>query len=231
MNLWQRVVTGDGLRRTRFHDYEERAARLAALAGLPRAAATAALLKLFGWRPEMPWLGFSAVHCIEQLLQPQWSLLEFGSGMSTIWFARRVARIVSIETDAEWHGRVKALLRNRGLSDRVECRLVPATLEGLSSTLPQGFDFALVDGTSRDVATGLALSVVKPGGYIYLDNSDVPWPDYRSAREQLLEAQDPTSKARFFTDFCDGHVGVTQGLLIEVRASDIRSRDEETRGC
>ena len=46
MTLWQRVVTGDGLRRTRFHDYEERAVGLAALwTALPRAATTTALLE------------------------------------------------------------------------------------------------------------------------------------------------------------------------------------------
>ena len=231
MTGWQRVVTGDGLRRTRFHDFEERAAGLAAIAGLPRAATTAALLKLFGWRPEMPWLGFSAVRSIERLLRPEWRLLEFGSGMSTVWFARRVAKVVSIETDADWHGRVAARLQRRGLSERVEHWLVPPNLEGLSSTLPQGFDFALVDGMSRDVATALALSVVKPGGYIYLDNSDVPSAEYKTAREQLLEARDPASKVGFFTDFCDGHVGVTQGLLVAVRASGILARDDETLAC
>ena len=214
MTLWQRVITGDGRRRTRFHDYEQRACGLGALVGLPRAAATAALLKAFGWRPELPWLGFSAVTCIEQLLQPHWCLLEFGSGMSTVWFARRVGQIVSIETDPEWHSRVTALLRNRGLSERVESRLVPASLEGLASTLPRGVDFALVDGTSRDVATALALSVVKPGGYIYLDNSDVRALEYTEARKQLLSV---ASAARFFTDFCDGQVGVTQGLLVQTR--------------
>jgi len=214
VNLWQRVITGDGLRRTRFHDYEQRACGLGALIGLPRAAVTAALLKVFGWRPDAPWLGFSAVTCIEQLVQPDWCLLEFASGMSTVWFARRVGQIVSIETNPEWHSRVTALLLNRGLSERVEHRLVPASLDGLAQTLPRGFDFALVDGTARDVATALALSVVKPGGYIYLDNSDVPALEYREARKQLLNA---ASTARFFTDFCDGHVGVTQGLLVQTR--------------
>ena len=96
--------------------------------------------------------------------------------MSTIWFARRVAKIVSIETDAEWHGRVTALLQNRGLSERVEPGWFPK-LGGSVVDASRGFDFALVDGTSRDVATALALSVVRPGGYIYLDNSDVPCPN------------------------------------------------------
>jgi hypothetical protein len=214
VTLWQRVISGDGRRRTRLHDHEQRACSLQALVGLPRAAATGALLKAFGWRPEAPWLGFSAVRCIEQLLQPHWCLLEFGSGMSTIWFARRVGQIVSIETNPEWHSRVTTLLLNRGLSERVENRLVPVSLEGLASTLPRVFDFALVDGSSRDVATALALSVVKPGGYIYLDNSDVPALEYRDARKQLLNA---AATARLFTDFCDGQVAVTQGLLVQTR--------------
>jgi hypothetical protein len=221
MTPWRRVVSGDGLRRTRLHDYDGCAVRLAALGGLPRAAATAAMLKIFEWRPERPWLGFSAIRCIDYLLQPHWRLLEFGSGNSTVWFARRVSRIVSIETNAEWHRRVKALLVHRGLSERVETHLVPASLEGVSATLSRDFDFALVDGeTSRHVAAALAVAAVKPGGYVYLDNSDGLWAEHRAARQQLLEASDPGSKPRFFTDFCDGQIGVTQGLLVQTATPD-----------
>jgi predicted O-methyltransferase YrrM len=110
---------------------------------------------------------------------------------------------------------VKTQLLHLGLSERVEIRLVPASLEGLSATLSQDFDFALVDGeTSRHVAAALAVAAVKPGGYVYLDNSDGLWPEHRAARQQLVEANDPGSRPRFFTDFCDGQIGVTQGLLV-----------------
>jgi predicted O-methyltransferase YrrM len=173
------------------------------------------MLNIFKWRPEKPWRGFSAVRCIDHLIQPHWRVLEFGSGMSTVWFARRVSRIVSIETNAEWHKRVKALLVRRGLSERVDARLVPRSLEGVSATLSRDFDFALVDGeTSRDVAAALAVAMVKPGGYVYLDNSDGLWAEHRVARRELLEASDPGSRPRFFTDFCDGQIAVTQGLLV-----------------
>jgi predicted O-methyltransferase YrrM len=179
------------------------------------------MLKVFQWRPERPWLGFSAIRCIDHLLQPHWRLLEFGSGMSTVWFARRVSMIVSIETNAEWHRRVKTLLFHRGLTQRVESRLVPASLEGVSATLSREFDFALVDGeTSRQVAVALAVAAVKPGGYVYLDNSDGLWAEYRAARQQLLEASHRGSKPRFFTDFCDGQIGVTQGLLVRTATLD-----------
>ena len=224
MSLWQRVVCGDGLRRTRFHDREGCFVDLAALGGLPRAAATAALLKLFAWRPETPWLGFRAIRRIDHLLQPHWRLLEFGSGMSTVWFARRVSHIVSVETNFEWQARVNALLDHRGLSQRVEQRLVPKSLEGLSATLPRDFDFVLVDGETRDVAAELAVAAVKPGGYIYLDNSDVPWADHMAARQRLLDAREPSSPAIFFTDFCHGQIAVTQGLLVKVRTSGLHSR-------
>jgi hypothetical protein len=129
VTLLRRIVSGDGLRRTRFHDYENHRVGVASLPGLPRAITTAGLLRFFGWRPELPWLGFSAVRTIDHLLQRHWQVLEFGSGMSTLWFARRVAKTVTIETDAAWHTRVNALLQKRRLSHRVESHLVPTTLD------------------------------------------------------------------------------------------------------
>jgi putative heme iron utilization protein len=47
--------------------------------------------------PNWPWLTKEAILLLERLLRPDDIGLEFGSGRSTIWFAERVEKLISIE--------------------------------------------------------------------------------------------------------------------------------------
>src|SRR5438128_557439 len=105
--LLSRIVTGDGLRKTRFHSYNGNLIDIAGLAYLPSSALSTFLLKTVGYRQQTPWLGYRAVRRLRTLLQPEWNALEFGSGMSSLFLAKRCKTVVSIESDKEWHGRVK----------------------------------------------------------------------------------------------------------------------------
>lgn len=49
--------------------------------------------------PDAPGLSPEAVSLLSTLLEPTHAGLEWGSGRSTIWFARRVAELVSVEHD------------------------------------------------------------------------------------------------------------------------------------
>jgi hypothetical protein len=77
------------------------------------------------------------------------------------------------------------------------------------------FDFALVDGDGRDSAMETALAVVRPGGYVYLDNADVPWDSHRTARELALSS----GPAEWFVDFTPFAVFVSTGVLVRVATS------------
>lgn len=52
-----------------------------------------------------------AVSYLDGLLRADDVLLELGSGASTAWYASRVGRVVSLEPDARWAGRVIQELR------------------------------------------------------------------------------------------------------------------------
>ena len=58
-----------------------------------------------------------------------------------------------------------------------------------------------------------AVRVVRPGGHVYVDNSDVPDIDHRSAVATLLEAAAGVER---FIGLCPGTVAVNQGLLIRL---------------
>ncbi|HWZ92235.1 MAG TPA: hypothetical protein VNW92_25400, partial [Polyangiaceae bacterium] len=84
---YQRLVTGDGLRRSRFHTYQGQLLDPGAFAYLPHCVSSVLLLKLFGYRQHVPWLGFRVVRRLQTLIRPDFRILEFGSGMSSLFFA------------------------------------------------------------------------------------------------------------------------------------------------
>ena len=127
-----------------------------------------------------PWLTPAAIRLLETLLRPSDRGVEFGSGRSTIWFAQRVAALTSVEHDEQWHAKVSAELKARGL-DNVDYVLArpdqPVERGGESryarSALEFGdasVDFALIDGHYRDHSAKFILPKIKPGGMLIIDN-------------------------------------------------------------
>jgi len=212
--LISRLVRGDPRRRTRFHDFEGNLIPLRAVVDLVPSLLTAIARKA-GRRGWWPWLPYPVVRHLERLLQPSWTVLEFGSGGSTLWLAERVARVVSHEHDPAWYRRVSEKLGAEGRRN-VTLKLIESR-EAYIAPEPApapGFDFVLVDGHWRDGCARAAVRLVRPGGLVYFDNSDVPDPDHRSAVATLLGAAD---ESRRFIGFCPGQIAANQGLLVRIR--------------
>src|SRR5690349_10957027 len=86
------------LRKTRFHDEKGNLVSFPYLVTHgPLALLSLINLKLFGVRAEKPWLSYAAINEIDQFLTPEKTVLEFGSGMSTIWFAKKSNQVYSVE--------------------------------------------------------------------------------------------------------------------------------------
>jgi hypothetical protein len=217
-NLISRVVRGDGMRKTRFHNYDGKAIDLGGFVHLPNCIWTTVWKKATGKRPEVPWLGYRAIDRLSHLIQRDWRVLEFGAGMSTLWFAQRCGSIVSVEDDEHWFRTMQQLLEKRGIR---HASLILSSEESYPypKEVTGRFDLVLVDGKQRDRCMRTALSVVKDQGYIYLDNSDVPYPEFQTAKELLLSAALSKEKIEVFNDLCPTQVSVQQGVLAQVHSS------------
>src|SRR5947207_1419073 len=51
---------------------------------------------------ELPWFSYAAIDFLEGWLKPQMTVCEYGSGGSTLFFARRVKSVYSIEDNPKW---------------------------------------------------------------------------------------------------------------------------------
>jgi predicted O-methyltransferase YrrM len=144
--------------------------------------------------PDAPWLTEPAVLFLETWLKPGDVGLEWGSGRSTVWFARRVGHLVSVEDNREWFDLVGAMLANDNLGARVDRRYVPCDLaeqdepdshpyaDVTSKIADRSLDFALVDGNIRAACFRNVLPKIKPGGLLILDNANRYVPNYVGGR-------------------------------------------------
>jgi hypothetical protein len=149
---------------------------------------------------DFPYFTKNATEWLNKFLTPQMKVFEWGSGSSTIFFAKRVSQIFSIEYNKTWASKMKWYM---WLKDVKNCQLfyVPSeknqmkgdikNLSECRSTSPTHqdetyrnyvnkitkfqtdyFDIIVVDGRARPSCLVLARKYVRVGGYIILDDSE-----------------------------------------------------------
>jgi len=212
--LLQRIVQGDLRRRTRLHDYAGNRIDAGGLVHLPSCLFWTLACRV-GWRPVRPWLGYRAVRRLARLIQPDWRILEFGSGLSTVWFAERAGLVVAIDENPDWYEIVRQGLARRRITN-VDYHLAEEREDYVSvpGYPDRTFDLAIVDGRWRARSAEKALRAVRPGGFIYFDNSDVPDEDHQIAKGILLAGAH--GQPEIFVDLTPFQFCVNQGLLVRV---------------
>ncbi len=143
----------------------------------PRYAVDRIRLSIFEARhPGAPWLTPDAVAFLESWLRPDHAGIEYGSGRSTLWFARRVGHLISIEHNPAWFDKIKADLKQHGAAN-VALLFCDANtedyLQPILDLAERSIDFALVDGASarRDACALALLDKLRPGGVLIIDDS------------------------------------------------------------
>lgn len=137
--------------------------------------------------PEAPWFAPDSLPFIDSILRPHFIGFEWGAGRSTLWFAARIADLTSVESNRDWFDDVRRGLAEEGASGKVDLRLAAVhSRHDFSSEEREGylapiaeypahyFDFVLIDGLFRRECLLAALPKVKPGGYLIVDNADLP---------------------------------------------------------
>ena len=121
----------------------------------------------------LPWIPYAAVDFLAERMAPEMSVLELGAGHSTLFFMRRVARVVSIEHDRSWIQWVRARAAPNVTLLEADGRTAEAYLAPLRAT-DDRFDLILVDGAHRNEAFTAALGRLSAAGVILLDDSRRP---------------------------------------------------------
>jgi len=185
------------------------------------------MIKLINYRGSIPWISYDAIKFIEHEIKNRpCKVLEFGSGMSTVWFAKNSIEIYSVENNAYWYKEILNKL-SKFKGNNIEYKLIESRDEYSKFAIDKKnyFDVMLVDGPWRKECLENHLDSVKSTGIIYLDNTDAnsssgDLGEIDDATKVLLKfAQNNNANVTHFTDFSPGCLFVTEGLLVKLPQS------------
>lgn len=131
----------------------------------------------------LPWWSFSAIREADRLF-PGKLIFEWGSGGSTLRYAKKGAHITAIEDDDIWMVAVQKALQQAGVADRVTIKYIPFNFDqpahfadsSYCQALSNGhWDVVIIDGqdkTFRERITCFrqAEPLMKPGSIILVDD-------------------------------------------------------------
>jgi hypothetical protein len=119
----------------------------------------------------LPWYTYPAIDFLADQDYSGASVLEFGAGQSTLWWARRAREVVATESDPDWYARLA-----RAVPPNATLLRLPLSLEGLQSHLGERtFDVVVVDGQERLLAAREAARRVSLRGAVVVDDSEGFW--------------------------------------------------------
>ncbi len=124
----------------------------------------------------LPWMTYPFIESIGSQLNCKHEIFEFGCGSSTFFFAKKVGKVVSLETNAKWCEIMKIKLHELNI-DNVEIILMTDGLENSAyenyiKNSAQKFDFIIVDSLKRYECVKNSYEFLKPGGSLILDDSE-----------------------------------------------------------
>lgn len=169
--MLKKIISAGDDRRSRFHTEDNIFIGWPSVCcETPIVAAQKIRAGITGRRPVAPWWPLPAIREVEKRLNPSMRAIEFGSGSSSIWIAKRVGSLICREHNEEW----AIITRKRLGSERVENCEVQHRSDHSYFFLEPGynFDFAVVDGEFRWKCLHALSGRMNPGGMIYFDNSD-----------------------------------------------------------
>lgn len=116
----------------------------------------------------LPWFTYPAIEYLKQLDLSKKTVLEWGCGYSSLFFAQRVSFIDSIEDDSNWYNEIKGKLPvNAALHLVTEANYV-----SIAESLGKKYDIIIIDAKHRDECAKIACNYLNEGGIIIIDNSD-----------------------------------------------------------
>lgn len=149
-----------------------------------------------------PWLTLPAINYLKKITKPGMLVFEYGSGGSTLFFAKTVDKVITIEHDPSWGKKVEQAVKDRGYYN-VKIDIIQPHYNNSSLVLDTSdpnsyfsgdenlskykfddyvksidkypdhyFDIILIDGRARASCIKKAVSKINKNGYIILDDAE-----------------------------------------------------------
>lgn len=142
--------------------------------------------------PHNPWLTSQAISILDKIIKAEDIGAEFGSGRSTLWLAKRLAHLTSVESNDDWFAKVDNDIKQSDVRHKIDYFLIKDQqkyADFASNFADNSLDFCLVDGINRDNCALNLLNKLKIGGILVIDNINVYFPqkNIRSPNSRSIE--------------------------------------------
>lgn len=119
----------------------------------------------------IPWLPFCVIKILEERIQADFSVFEYGSGHSTLWLSERVGQVISVEHDQSWYSHIRSSLEAKSNVTYLSKNLSDGSYTDEILNHKNAFDLIIIDGRERVTCAKNALESLKADGVILWDNS------------------------------------------------------------
>lgn len=131
----------------------------------------------------LPWVTYSFIDFISNRLTKDMVIFEYGSGNSTLWYAKKVKQVISVEHNKDWFNNIENKMPNNVKLYYQEL-IYGGQYSTFSVNLDKKFDIIIVDGRDRVNCIKNAINSIKFNGIIVLDDSERK--EYQSGIDFLL---------------------------------------------
>jgi len=131
----------------------------------------------------IPWFTYPAIDFLAGRLNKNLKVFEFGSGNSSLFFAKRVSSITSVEHNKEWFEKIKNSLPENSVIHHVESKSSEQYLQPFIK-IGRKFDIIIIDGIFRNECLIESINFLAGESVIILDDSERV--DYAEGKNFLL---------------------------------------------
>ncbi|MGB4924558.1 MAG: class I SAM-dependent methyltransferase [Candidatus Nitrotoga sp.] len=115
----------------------------------------------------IPWYTYPTIEYLVSLDFSGSKILEFGSGASSIWWARRAESVLAVEHNKEWFA-----TSARNIVANLKIILAESKSDYLVAATGGKFDVVIIDGIHRHRCAETVSDILAADGLVILDNSD-----------------------------------------------------------
>jgi hypothetical protein len=124
----------------------------------------------------IPWYTYPCMDFLRQRSYEGKTVLEFGGGQSTLWWAHRARQVVTLEGDPEWYDKIKGRMPANVDLFLVSMESPERCVSEVSRILDAGsygtFDLIIIDGLFRFEMIDIARKAMAASGAIICDDAD-----------------------------------------------------------
>jgi hypothetical protein len=132
----------------------------------------------------IPWFTYPCIDFLDGLNKTNWTVFEWGSGNSTVWWSKHVKQVVAVEDNEEWFAEVK-----KQISTNVDysCCKDDSYYKRIKQFPDNYFDVIVIDGSYRNECAIESINKISKEGLIIFDNADGV--DFKKAQILFMEKE------------------------------------------